>query len=410
MTSFPVLTILLTLAVGFLLAELIAEKAKINKPLSYLLVGFAISELFTRQGIDILLRADNFSALTFQGILPLILFEMTLSMVKARRLELAKCAGLAVYLFAVFVPVAGVIVYWLMDRPLDFPPMAALLSIAVIAAVEPACSRLSFTGIKLKNPIRSQIEVETVISDALAAVLFSFALMFATSGLDTTKLSAGLILAFAKLVFGGLMVGALSGYAALVAIKVCRSQASYLVLTLALAYGSYFLAEAVSGVSGVVAVLTAGLVFRLKADKAAYFKEVKQRWHTLAYFADAALFLLLGMTFTLAMFTERYLAMLILILALIAGKTIAGISGYWLFRPYRGQVAARPMVNSIVLGNYNGALAVALVLSLPVELSYWWTIQAMVFGVCFIPWCCSCRCLIGLTVWQNRGLLGRIMG
>ncbi|WDE01134.1 cation:proton antiporter [Thalassomonas actiniarum] len=381
MASFPLLTILLALAVCFLLAEFIADKIKINKPLSYLLVGFVVSELFTRNGTDILLRADNFSTLTFQGILPLILFEMTLSMVKAHRVELAKCAGLSVYLFAVFVPVASVIVYFLMDRPFYFPPMAALLSIAVIAAVEPACSRLSFTRVKLSNPIRSQIEVETVISDALAAVLFSFVLLYVTSGLDTNELGGNLIFAFLKLVFGGLLLGAALGYLSTFVIKICRSVPSYLVLTFTLAYGSYFLAEAVLGASGVVAVLAAGLVFRVKLAKAPSFKSIKNSWHTIGYFADAWLFLLLGMTFTIEMFTERYLAMLILIFALIAGKCIAGISGYWLFKPYRGEVAARPMANSIVLGNYNGALAVALVLSLPVELSYWWTTQAMVFGV-----------------------------
>ncbi|WDE03336.1 cation:proton antiporter [Thalassomonas viridans] len=381
MTSFPLLTILITLTLCFLLAELLSEKVKVNKPLSYLLVGFVISELLTRNDIDILLRADNFSMLTFQGLLPLILFEMTLSLVKAPRVELAKCAGLALYLFVVFVPVASVIVYFLMDQPFYFPPMAALLSIAVIAAVEPACSRLSFTQVKLTRPVRSQIEVETVISDALAAVLFSFALIFATSGLDTRELSTNLTLAFAKLVFGGLLAGVFLGYVSTFIIKISRSPASHLLLTLALAYGSYFLAEAVLEASGVVAVLTAGLVFRVKTANSSGFKAIKGSWNQIGYYADAWLFLLLGMTFTLEMFTERYLAMLILIFALVAGKAVAGLSGYWLFRPYRGEVAAKPMINSIVLGNYNGALAVALVLSLPVELSYWWTIQAMVFGV-----------------------------
>ncbi|WDE13829.1 cation:proton antiporter [Thalassomonas haliotis] len=381
MASFSLLTILLTLAVCFLLAEVIADKIKINKPLSYLLVGFVISELLTRNDIDILLRADHFSVLTFQGILPLILFEMTLSMVKTSRVELAKCAGLSVYLFAVFVPVASVIVYFLMAQPFYFPPMAALLSIAVIAAVEPASSRLSFTRGKLSNPIRSQVEIETVISDALAAVLFSFVLIYVTSGLDTKELGGNLTLAFLKLILGGLLLGAVLGYLSTFVSKICRSSASYLLLSITLAYGSYFLAEAVLGASGVVAVLTAGLVFRLKLVKAPPFKSVKNSWHNIGYFADAWLFLLLGMTFTVEMFTERYLAMLILIFALIVGKTIAGLSGYWLFKPYRREVAAKPMLNSIVLGNYNGALAVALVLSLPVELSYWWTTQAMVFGV-----------------------------
>ena len=381
MSALPLLTILLTLVLCFFIAEFVATKTAINKPLSYLLVGFLISELFTRNGIDIILRADNFSILAFQGLLPLILFEMTLSLVKTSRIELAKCSALAIYMLIVFVPLASTMVYFMMDQPDYFPPIAALLSIAVIAAVEPACSRLNITTVKLSEPIRSQIEVETVISDALAAVLFSFTLIFATRGFDFNELGSEVFFALFQLILGGLFSGLLLGYLSVFIVKICTSKISYLLLSLMLAYGSYFLAEAMLGASGVVAVLSAGIVFRLKVAKAPFFKPLKSSWNDLGYFADAGLFLLLGMTFTVEMFTERWLAMFIIIFALITGKCVAGLSGYWLFIPYRHKSTVKPTLNSIILGNYNGALAVALVLSLPVELSYWWTTQAMVFGV-----------------------------
>ena len=35
----------------------------------------------------------------------------------------------------------------------------------------------------------------------------------------------------------------------------------------------------------------------------------------------------------------------------------------------------------LVWGGLRGAIAIALVLSLPTSLAYWWTIQSMVFGV-----------------------------
>ncbi len=380
MTLYPLLGVLLVLAISLLVAELIAEKVGINRPLSYLVIGFLVSEILTRNEIDIFLRADNFSAIVFQGLLPLILFEMTLSLVRPDKKELVKCSGLAIYLLIVFVIVATGIVYFLMAQPIYFPPIAALLSIAIIAAIEPVCSRLNSSDVKLNNKIRNQIETETVISDALAAVLFSLALMIAQGQLASEQLGMQLGLALITLTLGGLIAGAICGYCTIVIEHWCRSKVSCFLLSLTLAYSSYFLAEVIFSASGVVAVLTAGIIFRIKLNKAKVFRPIKASWNNVGYYADAWLFLLLGMTFTVDMFSERWIAMLIIVLSLVIGRMVAGISGYYIFKPYKQSVHPRPMLNGIIFGNYTGALAIALVFSLPEELSYWWTIQSMVFG------------------------------
>lgn len=381
MSSYPLLNILLTLCVCLFIAEFIAEKVRLNKPLSYLITGFVTSELLTRNGIDALIRSDSFSSIVFQALLPLVLFEMTLSLVKPNRVELAKCTGLAVYLMVIFVSIASLIVYFLIGHPEHFPLIAAILAIAIIAAVEPACSRLNVNSVNLNNKIRSQIEVETLVNDALAAILFSFALMIAQGQLLASELGGNLILSIFQLIFGGIFSGVVFGYTILFLERLCHSKASHLLLSLCLVYGSYFIAETLLASSGVVSVLTAGLIFRFKLSRKSFFRPLKSAWNGIGFYADAWLFFLLGMTFTQEMFTQRWLAMLIIILALVVGRVFAGVSGYYIFRPYQQNVSAKPMLNGVIFGNYSGALAIALVLSLPEELPYWWTIQSMVFGV-----------------------------
>ena len=88
----------------------------------------------------------------------------------------------------------------------------------------------------------------------------------------------------------------------------------------------------------------------------------------------------MGLVITWNMFQERWLAMLIAIGAALTARAIAvGICGLF----------TRPMLRPIsgiwqillIWGGLRGAIAIALVLSLPLTLPYWWTIQSMVFGV-----------------------------
>jgi CPA1 family monovalent cation:H+ antiporter len=372
---------LLLLLISLLVAELLAEKTGLNKPLSYLLVGFVGSELITRNGIDLILRADSFSILVFQGLLPLILFEMTLSMVKPRAVELAKNAGLAIYLLVMFIFVSSMIIYLLMNQPEHFPFIAALLTVAVIAAIEPACSQLNIAATQIDHNVRSQIETETVINDALAAVFFSFTLIIAQQKGSFDQISGDFFISLARLIFGGIIAGALCGYLTLALQRLYQSKTAHLLLSISTAYSSYFLAEAVLASSGVVAVLIAGIIYRSSAASSPLFKSLNKTWKSIGYHSDAILFLLLGMTFTLEMFSQRWLAMLITVFGLVAARLLAGITGYWIFKPSYQLIPKKQMLNGIIMGNYSGALAIALVLSLPEDLAYWWTIQSMVFGV-----------------------------
>lgn len=93
----------------------------------------------------------------------------------------------------------------------------------------------------------------------------------------------------------------------------------------------------------------------------------------------------MGMTITMAMFTERWLAMLIGIGAvlLIRALVVYGLLGMHAVAATRfgGNPVPSGHRSILLWGGLRGAVTLALALSLPVEIPYWWTIQSIAFGV-----------------------------
>jgi len=92
------------------------------------------------------------------------------------------------------------------------------------------------------------------------------------------------------------------------------------------------------------------------------------------------IFVLMGLVITFDMFSQQWLAIAIAIPAALFGRLLAVfgcdlLSGRFI-RPI--PLGWRYI---LVWGGLRGAIAIVLVLSLPVDLPYWWTIQSMVFGV-----------------------------
>jgi CPA1 family monovalent cation:H+ antiporter len=90
----------------------------------------------------------------------------------------------------------------------------------------------------------------------------------------------------------------------------------------------------------------------------------------------------MGVTITLGMFEERWLAMLIG----IAGVLLARALGILTCVPLLNSLTpiepiGRPFQIVMLWGGLRGAVTLALALSLPTSLDYWWTIQSIAFGV-----------------------------
>jgi CPA1 family monovalent cation:H+ antiporter len=153
-------------------------------------------------------------------------------------------------------------------------------------------------------------------------------------------------------------------------------------VSLTIAYGSFFVAEHLFHVSGVIAVLVAALMSKKAFSKHQEIeKELHHTWESMSFIANLIVFYLMGLVVTYSMFSEQWLAMLMGIVAAFTSRLISSYisvgTGRFIFRD-QIEWNYTPVM---IWGGLRGVITLALVLSLPVELDYWWTIQSIGFGV-----------------------------
>ena len=192
-------------------------------------------------------------------------------------------------------------------------------------------------------------------------------------------------LRFGLLSLGGAGVGLIVGLFFLPLLRWFSDPVEQGLLTIICTYATFMAADWVLHVSGVMAVLIAGLVLgwschRHGEEQADGF--VDRLWSLNAFAANALVFLLMGVTITLPMFEERWLAMLIGIGGVLVARAVGLFSIVSLLGRLPG-IEPVPLGTQTAMywGGLRGAVTLALALALPVELDYWWTIQSIAFGV-----------------------------
>jgi Na+:H+ antiporter len=147
------------------------------------------------------------------------------------------------------------------------------------------------------------------------------------------------------------------------------------------AYATFLIAEDLLHLSGVMAVLASGLMVGVFSRK--YKTEMTEKfWDFLAYIAESMIFLLAGITITLSMFADRWLAIIIGIIAILVARIIMIFGTFPILKLLPG-IDAVPLKQQAVLawGGVRGTVTLALALSLPLTLEYWYTIQSIAYGV-----------------------------
>src|SRR5262249_38271638 len=165
---------------------------------------------------------------------------------------------------------------------------------AIIAAPDRIAVLAIFRQLGAPHDLAVLIEGESLLNDGTAVVLSRILLGVVLAG--TFDLDSGAI-QFALVVGGGLMIGLLSG--TLVSRLTARIDDHLIEITLTtiLAYGTYMAAEAL-GVSGVIAVVTAGLVLSNIGARRGMSPTTRLAlltfWEYVAFLLNSAIFLLIG--------------------------------------------------------------------------------------------------------------------
>lgn len=367
------------------LAKPLARQKLVSMPVALILLGFISSEVWVALGYDTGLRWEILRDLVFYLLLPMLIFEAAINIdVRRLRRESLLVFSLAIPLLLVASLVAAIIIQLLMGSALGNAWALVFLCGAMISATDPATLNTILNRTDSPKRVVSILEGESLINDATTITLFvMISSLLTVPGYDMDWLNiAG---RFVLVLSGSVILGSILGWVFDLIIRPLNDVVLTTSVTLVLAFLSFWIGEHVLGWSGVVATLSAGLTVAWLQRKDLDEEDVAfafGSWRTLGFLADAMLFFLVGMSITVAMFEIHWLAMLVGILAAFVSRAAIVYLGAAPLSRLPGQKPLRLSDQNLMLwGGIRGAVAIALALSLSIELPHWYTIQSMVYGV-----------------------------
>ncbi len=352
----------------------------IERALACLLVGFAVGMSVDALGYDTGLRAHSFKELIFFVFLPILVFEaawqLKPALLKKWMVPILLLATVGVCLNAL---ISALLIFIGIGHPIGFPWIAALLTAVILSATDPVSVTSKLQQMKAPEDLVTLFEGESLFNDASVVVLFTIVLGFATQTLD----HEGRYFSFFSTVFmGGLVFGLVCGLITTAVIILLKNPPAAHFILVSAAFSSFYIAEHVLHVSGILAVMMSAVICRvsLREVESVVAAGVAQTWAWLGLLLNSVLFVIMGIVMDIYMFKHQWLSMIIAITATLFArfmmiKLISIVSAF----------CAKPMPKTWQLvmawGGLKGSIAIALVLSLPVDLPYWWVIQSMTFGV-----------------------------
>ncbi len=374
--------------VGLLLVAAAAaiglKRAKLPFTVGLVLVGLGLGALADRWDVMEPVRHLSLSPdLILFVFLPTLIFESAFNL-DSRMLakNLAPVLMLAAPGLLLSTAIVGGLVVLL--TPLSLGP--ALLFGALISATDPVAVIALFREVGAPKRLAILVEGESLFNDATAIVLFGIILGVIQGGvLDAATVWRGIASFF--LVFGGgLAVGAAIGYAMVRSIALAEDEALVEVaLSTVVAYTAFIVADHYIGVSGVMATVGAGLVVGTLGSTR-FVPEVRhylhQFWEYAAFVANSLIFLLVGITVKLGGVMEHIGAIGWAVVAVMVARIITVFGLVPLVSRIPGAEAIDWKLRSVLFwGGLRGAVALALVLSLPAGFAQRELLIALAVGI-----------------------------
>ena len=299
--------------------------------------------------------------------LPTLLFQVTLGM-NLRRMMHDWVPILVLAVVAVIV--ATLFVGYALSAVSALPLAVCLLIGAIVSTTDPSAVVSIFRSIAAPKRLSRIIEGESLMNDAAAIALFGLFMGYVMAGTPEPSLQSA-VLRFPLLMIGGAAVGMVIGRIAVwVMCLVARFELALISISVALPYLAYIVAEQVAGVSGVIAVLGAGLALnligpgRLPPQSWVALREV---WDLLAHWSGALIFILAAILIPRLLDGLR-VSDLGLIAVIVAAAIAARLVILFVLLPALTLLRLSPMVErpyrvAILWGGLRGAVTLALALA-----------------------------------------------
>lgn len=326
-------------------------------------------------------------------LVPPLIFEATLHIPWDK---LKNDLALVVLMAVVGTLVGTFLVGGIVVQFLGVPWAAAIAFGALISATDPVAVIAFFRSLGVSKRLAILVEGESLFNDGVAIVIFNLAV--ATGAVGGAGLTVGdAVLEFVIVAFGGIGLGLFLGY--IVSTIVLKNVDDHLIetaTTVALAFGSFVVAEefgvilGIEGVhfSGILAVVAAGLMvgnIGSRNTSPTTKLTLDNFWEFLAFAVNSLVFLLIGLEIEIAQLADFFWPIVVAVVAILLSRGVIVYTMTWLygrFQPRRHIPV--PYRHVMYWGGLRGAISLALALTLSnsgfgSDLSL--ELQVMTFGV-----------------------------
>jgi len=348
---------------------LVTQRLRIPYVTGLVLAGLPITELLSRRiGLD--------PSLVLNLFLPILIFEAAINTDISRLRSTFKPIALLAGPGSIF---SSAIIAVLVKFGLGLDWVPALLIGVILANTDTVSMIAVFKEIRVPSRLSTIVEGETLFNDAAALISFNLVLVIYATGSLTAIQGVKELLVVA---LGGAVVGGVLGYLSVPIFVRLNDPLSSLLLTVALALGTFQIGQFL-GVSGAVAVVIAGLVFGNlglpRSSSASDRITLLSFWEYAGFGVNTFIFLLIGIEINPLTLWRILPSILFVILAYQLGRILsvylllAGLRWFDRPIPLRWQ-------HILVLGNIKGSLSMALAVTIPLTLPGRDNIIALVFG------------------------------
>lgn len=246
--------------------------------------------------------------------------------------------------------------------------LMALLFGSIISATDPVAVVAILKEVGASKRLSTITESESMLNDGTAIVLF-----MTIFGLITGEAAGGnAFLEFLRVAFGGVLVGGVIGWIVISWIKrVFNDALIEITVVIGAAYLSFFVAESVFHVSGVIAVVTLGISMagpgktRVSPGVSHFLHEF---WELAAFIANTLIFIIVGVV--IAQQVNYTISDVVVLLLVYLAIHIARLGTIYVFYPLMRKIGyGISFKDSIVLwwGGLRGAVALALALIVAID-------------------------------------------
>lgn len=246
--------------------------------------------------------------------------------------------------------------------------MFALLFGAIISATDPVAVVAILKEVGASKKLSTITESESMLNDGTAIVIF----MTIFASIVGTATGGNAFLEFLRVAVGGIVVGGVVGWLIIGWIKrVFNDALIEITVVIGAAYLTFFLAENIFHVSGVIAVVTFGISMagpgktRVSPGVTHFLHEF---WELAAFIANTLIFIIVGVV--IAQQVNFTLNDLVVLLIVYVGIHVARLGAIYFFYPLMKKIGyGISFKDSIVLwwGGLRGAVGLALALIVAIE-------------------------------------------